>query len=277
MGSGVGSPEADVVEFPVDSEGDGACFVDAVGADAVVGVVDAVGGGCGFGVGGVDRGGGGPVWQGPVGSAVVVFVDELLQELLQIGEGGWLVGLCSELFLECLLEPLHLALGLGVVGSAVLLGDPEVVQVGFQCGASTLAAATCEADGVDDAVVGECGCGVVALAGRQVERVCDDLGGDASVGGDVEGVAGMIIDPGDDLDVGAGPAVGVGEAVVREVGLPALVGLVGLEVCVGTLGPLLRLGNNHVVAEQDPVDRGPGEGDLVGVFQVPANGLSAGV
>jgi hypothetical protein len=36
VGSGVGSPDADVVESPVDAQGDHAGVVDAVGADAVV-------------------------------------------------------------------------------------------------------------------------------------------------------------------------------------------------------------------------------------------------
>ena len=55
---GVGAADADVVESPVDAWGDDAGFVDGVGADAVVGVVFAAGGWAGFGVGGVDRGGG---------------------------------------------------------------------------------------------------------------------------------------------------------------------------------------------------------------------------
>lgn len=56
VGSGVGSADAYVVESAVDAEGDGAGFVDAVGADAVVGVAAAVGAGCGFGACGVGGG-----------------------------------------------------------------------------------------------------------------------------------------------------------------------------------------------------------------------------
>ena len=48
--------------------------------------------------------------------------------------------------------------------------------------------------------------------------------GDAAVGGDRQGVAGVVVDDAQDLCVGA-----VGQAVVGEVGLPALVGLFGLE------------------------------------------------
>ena len=58
-GSGVGSADADGVERPAVAQGDFACLVDAVAADAFVGVVGAVAGG-GLGSAGVDRGGGSP-------------------------------------------------------------------------------------------------------------------------------------------------------------------------------------------------------------------------
>ena len=51
-GSGVGAADGDVVEGAVDAQGDGAALVDAVVADAEVGVVGAVAG-LGFGTGGV--------------------------------------------------------------------------------------------------------------------------------------------------------------------------------------------------------------------------------
>ena len=40
------------------------------------------------------------------------------------------------------------------------------------------------------------------------ERLTHDGAGDPQVGGDREGVAGVVVEPGQDLDVGAGPAVG---------------------------------------------------------------------
>jgi len=46
-GSGVGSSDADVPELAGDAQRDGACLVDPVGADAVVGVGGAVGAGGG--------------------------------------------------------------------------------------------------------------------------------------------------------------------------------------------------------------------------------------
>ncbi len=81
VGSGVGSADADVVEASLVAQGDLAGFVDAVAADAVVGVVAAVAGG-GFGSAGVDRGRGGPLWQGPVRPLVVVVGDEPVQQRL---------------------------------------------------------------------------------------------------------------------------------------------------------------------------------------------------
>ena len=70
----------------------------------------------------------------------------------------------------------------------------------------------------------------------------DGGSGDGLVGGDRQGVAGVVVEPGEDLDVGA-----VGEAVVGEVGLPGLVGLLGLEADVGRLRLLLRFGGDEVV------------------------------
>ena len=71
-----------------------------------------------------------------------------------------------------------------------------------------------------------------------VRKVSTTIGaGDAQVGGDGQGVAGVIVEPGQDLDVGD-----VGEAVVGEVGLPHLVGLLGFEADVGRPGPLLPVG-----------------------------------
>jgi hypothetical protein len=55
------------------------------------------------------------------------------------------------------------------------------------------------------------------------------------MGGDREGVSAVVVEPGQDLGVGAGSAVGAGEPVVGEVGLPALVGLVCGEADGGRL------------------------------------------
>jgi len=68
-----------------------------------------------------------------------------------------------------------------------------------------------------------------------------DRAGDPVVGGNRQGVARVVVEPGLDLGVGAGTTVGSAEPVVGEVGLPALVGLLGREPGVGRLGSLLRL------------------------------------
>jgi hypothetical protein len=56
------------------------------------------------------------------------------------------------------------------------------------------------------------------------ERREHDRAGDPGVGGDREGVTRTVVQPGQDLAVGA-----VGQPVVGEVGLPGLVGLIGFE------------------------------------------------
>ena len=71
------------------------------------------------------------------------------------------------------------------------------------------------------------------LVHARAERVEHDRAGDAEVGGDRQCVAGVVVEPGEDLDVDA-----VGESVVGEVGLPGFVGLVGFEADVGRLGSL---------------------------------------
>ncbi len=92
------------------SQGDLSGLVDAVGTDAVLGVGVLVAGG-GLGAGLVGGCGGGPVRQRPVWSVVVVLADEGLDEALELGDGGWLLGLGREPLLHRLLEPFDLAAG----------------------------------------------------------------------------------------------------------------------------------------------------------------------
>jgi len=98
----------------------------------------------------------------------------------------------------------------------VLLDDPEAGQGGLQGVAA--AAAAGEAGGVDEGVVGQ-DRGRKPLVGARVEEGVDhDGAGDVVVGGDGEGVAGVVIEPGEDLGVGA-----IGQAPMGEVALPALI------------------------------------------------------
>ena len=108
----MGAADADVVEPAAEAQGELAVGVDAVGADAVVGVCGPVAGD-GFGAGGVGGDGGGPVGQRPVRPLVVVDAGEEIEQVLQASEGSGLGGLGAEPFLQGLLEPLDLALGLG--------------------------------------------------------------------------------------------------------------------------------------------------------------------
>ena len=62
-----------------------------------------------------------------------------------------------------------------------------------------------------------------------------------------------------------------------EVRLPGLVGHVGLEPDVGRGGSLLRFGGDGAVSGEDAPDRGPGDGQVVVVAQVPLQGVGAGV
>jgi hypothetical protein len=69
---------------------------------------------------------------------------------LELGQGGGLGGLGAEPVLHGLLEPLDLALGLGVARLAVLLPDAEAPKLVFQGVAA--APATGRAGGEDHAV-----------------------------------------------------------------------------------------------------------------------------
>ena len=76
---------------------------------------------------------------------------------------------------------------------------------------------------------------------------------------------------------GPGRPSGRVRQVVGEVGLPGLVGLFGFEADVGAFRALGRVRGYLPGAGQDPVDRGPGQRDLVVVVQVPADRVRAGV
>jgi hypothetical protein len=267
---GVVSADADVVEASVGAEGDDAGFVDGVAVDAVVGVVLAVGGGAGFGVGGVDRGGGGVVRERAVGAVVDVGGREGVELGLEGFEGAGVGGLGVEPVLEGLLEAFDLAAGGGVVGSCVLLCDVEAAEFVFEGAASAYAAG--EAGGADHAVVGEGG-GWGAVGGDGVaEAGEDDFGGDVVVAGDGEGVAGAVVEPGEDLGFGAG-----GEAVVGDVGLPGLVGHGGLEADVRGAGAFLGLGFDQAEPGEVAADGGGGDAGVVVRGEVPGDGGGARV
>jgi len=205
-----------------------------------------------------------------VGSLVVVVVDERVELCLEFND-GCRGGLGAEPLLHRLLESFDFAAGGWMVRSAVLLTDSvfdEFVLEAVAAGAPEVG----EAGGEDQTVVGQGGERDPVFGDGVAEGGHDGGSGDALVGGDGECVAGVVVEPGEDLDV-----LAVGEAVVGEVGLPGFVGLFGLEADVGGLRFLLRLRDDKVVSAQDPVDRRSGDGDVVVVLEVPADRVGAGI
>jgi hypothetical protein len=92
VGSGVGSADADGVELALVAQGDFAGLVDAVAAQPLVSLKIVL---ARFGLraGLVGGGGGGVPGQGPVWPAVVVLVDEGVDQRLELSEVGRLAGL----------------------------------------------------------------------------------------------------------------------------------------------------------------------------------------
>ena len=208
-------------------------------------------------------------------SLLVVEQDEGAEHDLQLVVGGRLLGLGAQPLLHRLLEALDLAAGGGVVGAGVLLVDVEAAELGLQTVAAALAAG--EAGGEDHAVVGQRRGGEAVFDDRLSEAGDDQGAGDGGVGGDAQGVAGTVVEPGQDLDVGTWPTVGTGQPVVGEVGLPALVGEVCLEAGVGGLGALGGRRYDEAVAGQVAADGGGRDAKVVDVSEVPGDGLGAGV
>ncbi len=108
-------------------------------------------------------------------------------------------GLGGEPFFEGLVEAFDLATRGGVAQGGVDLGDAQAAQFVFEVVAAAFA--TGEAGGEDHAVVGQ-GRGRNAMGGTGF-AVCDghDRAGDAAVGGDREGVAGVVVEPVEDFVV----------------------------------------------------------------------------
>jgi hypothetical protein len=111
----------------------------------------------------------------------------------------------------------------------------------------------------------------VGVAGLQ-ECVGDDFAGDRVPGAGGEQVAGVVVEPVDDLRVGA-----AGQGPVGEIGLPALAGLGGGEAQAGGAGPLTGLRGDQAGGVQDPADRRGRRDVQPGLFQMPGNGDGASV
>ncbi len=160
------------------------------------------------------------------------------------------------------MEAFDFALGLRVVRGAVLLLDAEEGQEVFEGVASAA-----ESGGVNPSVVGEGGGGRAVGVDCGQEGGDDVVAGDRVVGGAGQQVAGVVVEPVQDLDVGA-----VGEAPVGEVGLPGLVGLRGFEPEVGRPGSLPWFRDDQAGGVQDASDRGGRRCRQVLLLQVPGQG-----
>jgi hypothetical protein len=172
-------------------------------------------------------------------------------------------------------EAFHFAAGGVVVGSGVLLSDVECVEEALVAVAA--APTPGEPGGEHRPVVGQCGGRhTVGFQGLR-ECVDDDRAGDSTVGGDRQGVAGVVVEPAQDLHILAGPTVGTGELVVGEVGLPRLVGLLGDEPDVGGAGAFARVRSDQAVGGEVPGHGGARDRDVMVVLQVPADCVGPGV
>lgn len=92
------------------------------------------------------------------------------------------------------------------------------------------------------------------------------------MGGAGDQEPGVVVEPVEDLDVGA-----VGQVPVGEVGLPALVGLCGFEASVGGPGSLPWFGHDRAGVMEDSADGGCGGRGVSALGQVPHDGDRAGV
>jgi hypothetical protein len=197
---------------------------------------------------------------------VVVKVAEAVKLGLEVGQGGG-GGLSGQPAFLGLVESFDLALGLRVVRRAILLGD---VQGGQEVFEGVLPAA--EPRGVDAAVVGQGRGGEPVLVAGGQEGLHDSITGDGRVGGAAQEVSGVVVEPVEDLRVGA-----VGQAPVGEVRLPALVGLGCLEASVGGAGAFAGFGLDQAGGVQDASDGGGRRCGVTAFGQVPGDREGAGV
>jgi hypothetical protein len=114
--------------------------------------------------------------------------------------------------------------------------------------------------------------GTPCLGDRGAELVEHDRPGDTVMGADSQRVAGVVIEPAQDLDICAGR-----EAVVGEVGLPGLVWLFGLEPHVGRARTLVGLGCDQTSSVQVAVDRRCRQRHAVVPREMPSDRFRAGV
>ena len=189
---------------------------------------------------------GGAAVQGPVGAFLVVLAAEPVELGVELVEAAR-EGPCGEPLLEGAVPAFDLALGLGMVGAAVLPAHAHQGEQAFE----RPRFGRVQAGRVHGAVVGERGGGDAVPGARLAERLLDGLHGDRRVRARVQEEPGVVVEPGDDERVRA-----VRDRPVGEVRLPRLVGQRGLEPRVRGPGPLPRLGAHQARLLEDAMDRG---------------------
>ncbi len=240
--------------------------------------VVAVGAGGGFGAGCVGGRRGGPVRRERCGRRWLYSSRKVSRRVcssaMVVGWAGW----ARSHFLRVCWKRSTLPQVVGWLGREFFWAMSRRRSSASKAVAAALAAVAGEPDGVDHAVVGERGCGVSVQVSGLPEGGQHDRGGDPGSVRTVQGVAGVVVEPGDDLGVRAGGAVGVGEPVVGEVGLPGLVGLLGLEPDVGaTSVAWTGRGSPCPARTRIRLIVARGHRDLVVMLEVPADGVRAGV
>ena len=159
---------------------------------------------------------------------VVVLVEELVEQGLQLGDGGGLGGWARSHFFRVCWNRSTLPQVVGWFGREFFWVMPEPAQLVLEAGCGRrVPPANRVVYTMPLSVSVEAG--IAVLGSGFAEGGQHDRAGDPGVGGDVQGVAGVVVEPGEDLDT----SVPSGEPVVGEVGLPGLVRLVGLEPDVG--------------------------------------------
>lgn len=171
---------------------------------------------------------------------LVVFLPELVELGLELFDRrrGRLFG---EPAFQGLVEAFDLALCLGMSGRPVLLRHAEEREEMLEC-----IPATHESRGVDGPVVRQRGCWDAVLAGEREKGIDDIVPSDAREGAAVEEVAGVVVEPVQDLDVGA-----VAQVPVGEVGLPGLVRESGFETDERVLRPFAGFRSDEAGVMQD--------------------------
>lgn len=205
-----------------------------------------------------------------VGSDGVVVAAECVEVFLQCGDGSDVVVSLQEDF-HGFPDAFDFALGGGFVGAPIFLDD---ALDGEECFEGIFAASAVASAGVtggeDHAVVGEGGVGWSVVVDGVVERVGHCFAGYSAVGGEVEKVAGVVVDPADDFAV---EVVGV---PVGEVGLPQTVGLWCGEELVGGAGSFLGLLGDASGGFEDPPNGGGADVDVV-LGEVVGDGVCSGI